>query len=63
VGNPDLSEEEGTAKGASGLAGRGLVVFPATDRPRRGGGLSRYAPFLLTVALGAVLVVVVALVR
>lgn len=43
--------------------GRGLVVFPARQRPRPQHLLARYAPFLVTVALGAVLVVIVAVVR
>jgi hypothetical protein len=45
------------------VAERGLVVFPAAGQPRRRTTLARYAPFLVTLALGAVLVVVVALVR
>jgi hypothetical protein len=39
-----------------------LVVFPAPERRRRRSLAARYAPFLVTIALGAVLVVVVALV-
>jgi hypothetical protein len=38
-------------------------VFPAPERSRRQSLLVRYAPFLVTVALGAVLVVIVAVVR
>jgi hypothetical protein len=56
------SEERGAGTG-SALSGRGLVVFPAPDRPRRQRLVVRYAPFLVTVALGAVVVLVVALVR
>jgi hypothetical protein len=55
LGDPDLSPREPDAP-------RGLVVFPRPDRPRRR-NLGWYTPFLITVAVGAVLVVVVALVR
>ena len=62
VGDPDLSPPESVPDAPKGLAGRGLVVFPGPDRPRRR-NLGWYAPFLITVALGAIVVVVVALVR
>ena len=62
MGNPDLSQHEQPPPPGSGLRPRGLVVFPAPARVRHQNLLARYAPFLVTVALGAVLVVVVALV-
>jgi hypothetical protein len=63
VGDPDLSAGQPRAPRESVPAGRGLVVFPAQEQPRRQALVIRYAPFLVTVALGAVLVLVVALVR
>jgi hypothetical protein len=55
VGDSDLSARDPDAP-------RGLVVFPGPDRPGRR-NLGWYAPFLITVALGAIVVVLVALVR
>ncbi|HEY1523469.1 MAG TPA: hypothetical protein VGF70_10700 [Solirubrobacteraceae bacterium] len=63
VGDPHLSPPESEPDAPEGLAGRGLVVFPRADRRRRPRLLVRFAPFLATVALGAVVVAVVALVR
>ncbi len=63
MGDPDLSPPEPEPEPGSVLAGRGLVVFPAPDRRRRPGVLVRFAPFLITVLAGAIVVVVVALVR
>jgi hypothetical protein len=55
LGDSDLSARDPDAP-------RGLVVFPGPDRPGRR-NLGWYAPFLITVALGAIVVVLVALVR
>jgi hypothetical protein len=63
VGDPDLSGQEPSSERAADPTGRGLVVFPPRAQPRRQRPLARYAPFLITVALGAILVLVVALVR
>jgi hypothetical protein len=63
VGDPDLSSGQGSAQRPSVGPGRGLVVFPAPERPRHQAVLVRYAPLLITLALGVVLVLVVALVR
>jgi hypothetical protein len=60
LGDPDLSPP--AEEPSSVLAGRGLVVFPPPEPPRRR-GLTWYAPFLLTVALGALVVLVVVLAR
>ncbi len=63
MGDPDLSTGEREPERRSARVERGLVVFPAPERSRRQTALARYAPFLITVALGTVLVVIVALVR
>jgi hypothetical protein len=62
LGDPDLSPPERASDPDTVLSGRGLVVFPAPAPARQQGLLTRFAPFLITVALGAVLVVAVALV-
>jgi hypothetical protein len=62
VGDSDLSPGQTSSSGPQGLAGRGLVVFPAAHRGRRR-GLGWYAPFLATVVVGAIVVAVVVLVR
>src|SRR5437763_426599 len=41
----------------------GLVVGPAPERLQRGSLAARYVPFLVTIALGAILVAIVALGR
>ena len=62
MGDSDLSLRQTGSSGPQDLAGRGLVVFPAKGRPRRR-SLGWYAPFLATVVTGAIVVLVVVLVR
>lgn len=63
MGHSDLSRGGDGAHERSVLAGRGLVVFPARATPVNEGnpapgGLARYLPFLVTVAVGAVVIVI-----
>lgn len=63
MGDPDLSSPRVDSGARHDLASRGLVVFPAPERSHRLPLAVRYAPFLITLAVGAAVIVAVVLVR
>ena len=70
MGDPDLSAPDASTAsddggGKSAASGRGLVVFPAVrprETPRAEHWIGAYLPFLSTLAVGAVVVLIVAVV-